>query len=344
MGEYLSSPNTDKITDKGSNSFLSYGVCSMQGWRKTMENTFIAKASGQGKEGNFDVFGIFTGNGGAEVAQYAQKHFCEELFANDKFNSYQIKNALTETFLKMDSLMLKTEGQNELRKFRENNKKIEDKNENKLDDEKYEYTIVMKKMLGKDEKEEDLEGAYSGCSACVGVFDKKNRKIYFAGVGNTEVSICNSTEEKTDYDSFFTEHKPSDKLEHNRIMDAGGWFVDEYLKGNLNSTRGLGFFDYKLDKNKKELAKPFVSSKPELKEYVIPKGKTFILFISEGILDCIKRDDLSRIIKQRLDENIKNDKLEEILSNIFDDLNAEDLYNNLGKVYNNMTSILIIIN
>lgn len=38
MGAYLSSPKTEKTSEDGENDRLRYGLSSMQGWRKTMED------------------------------------------------------------------------------------------------------------------------------------------------------------------------------------------------------------------------------------------------------------------------------------------------------------------
>ena len=38
MGNYLSSPKTEKFSEDGDNGTLKFGVSSMQGWRSSMED------------------------------------------------------------------------------------------------------------------------------------------------------------------------------------------------------------------------------------------------------------------------------------------------------------------
>lgn len=67
------------------------------------------------------LFGIFDGHGGHEVARFVELHFIEELKKNDNFFKKNFEQALKETFLKMDELMLKKEGLSELLKIKSNN-------------------------------------------------------------------------------------------------------------------------------------------------------------------------------------------------------------------------------
>ena len=69
MGDYLSKPNIDRHADDGENGVvnisanlqLRYGVCAIQGWRKSMEDSHITKVDvGDG----VSIFGVFDGHGG----------------------------------------------------------------------------------------------------------------------------------------------------------------------------------------------------------------------------------------------------------------------------------------
>ena len=42
MGPYLDIPVTEKESEDGSNRDLVYGACSMQGWRKAQEDSYVA--------------------------------------------------------------------------------------------------------------------------------------------------------------------------------------------------------------------------------------------------------------------------------------------------------------
>jgi hypothetical protein len=43
MGDFLDKPMKDKNPEKGNNDMCSWGVCSMQGWRKSMEDAHISE-------------------------------------------------------------------------------------------------------------------------------------------------------------------------------------------------------------------------------------------------------------------------------------------------------------
>ena len=73
MGEFLSVPIKDKVTEEGENPSVKYASCGMQGWRKRMEDSHIADLNVGGK--GINVFGVFDGHGGKEVAQWVKKNF-----------------------------------------------------------------------------------------------------------------------------------------------------------------------------------------------------------------------------------------------------------------------------
>ena len=81
--DFLPSPILTKELFSGENTLLRYGVCSMQGWRKRMEDTHITDIS-KGENGRFNIFGIFDGHGGKEVAQYVSNHFTNAFLLNEK--------------------------------------------------------------------------------------------------------------------------------------------------------------------------------------------------------------------------------------------------------------------
>ena len=121
MGEFLSTPIKDKITHDDENSFvniifinflyhiqLRFGSCSMQGWRKRMEDSHITDLD-IGPSNKTQIFGVFDGHGGSEVAKFVANHFTEEFLKNQSYLKNDIKKALEENYQKMDSLMLQKE-------------------------------------------------------------------------------------------------------------------------------------------------------------------------------------------------------------------------------------------
>ena len=65
MGDFLSSPKMEKEFFSGENEILKYGLCSMQGWRRTMEDATMAIADFDKK--NSYLFGVMDGHGGKNL-------------------------------------------------------------------------------------------------------------------------------------------------------------------------------------------------------------------------------------------------------------------------------------
>ena len=85
----------------------------MQGWRKRQEDAHIAAVS-LGEKKHIDVFGVFDGHGGKEISQFVSNHFIEELIKNKNIDS-DMSQALKETFIKMDEIMITKESIEEIK-------------------------------------------------------------------------------------------------------------------------------------------------------------------------------------------------------------------------------------
>ena len=76
MGSYLSAPITEKESESGScRAGHTFGVSSMQGWRRSQEDAHIVHQLPNGT----NVFGVVDGHGGREVSNFAKAHFAEAL-------------------------------------------------------------------------------------------------------------------------------------------------------------------------------------------------------------------------------------------------------------------------
>lgn len=89
MGHYLSEPITEKEVEKGesdeaSDLKLVYSCVSMQGWRRTMEDTYyVNSALPQGEA----LFCVFDGHGGREVSLFCRMEFERTLLSQDAYHS-----------------------------------------------------------------------------------------------------------------------------------------------------------------------------------------------------------------------------------------------------------------
>eukprot|EP01071_Lankesteria_metandrocarpae_P003887 Lankesteria_metandrocarpae@DN3245_c0_g1_i1.p1 len=81
MGVYLTKPKTDKKSECGGDfSEIAFGLTSMQGWRKNMEDAHLIHANLDNK--NIALFGVFDGHGGPAVARWVGKNMLREFQRN----------------------------------------------------------------------------------------------------------------------------------------------------------------------------------------------------------------------------------------------------------------------
>lgn len=159
-------------------------------------------------------------NIGKEVAQYVQNHFTEEFLKSKCYKSNQYKQALVDTFLKIDELLVTPQGVAELKveakKAKEEDEKI-NKNSNKQD---------PLRNLAYGSKEDDI-AMYTGCTSCVVLVE--NNRIICANAGDSRAVLC----KKGKAYPLSIDHKPELDTERNRIYKAQGWVSDGRVKGIL---------------------------------------------------------------------------------------------------------------
>ena len=86
----------------------------MQGWRSSNEDTHIALLDFRP---GFSLLAVFDGHGGAEVAKFCENHFVKELLKDSDFNAGNYEQALKNTFLTVDNLLLRPNGRKELLRY-----------------------------------------------------------------------------------------------------------------------------------------------------------------------------------------------------------------------------------
>lgn len=110
MGAYLDTPVKDKNSEHGSNELMSWGLCSMQGWRCNQEDDHLVEMITQPADGQKAMlFCVWDGHGGKEVAEYAREKFKTIFIEQPEFKQGKYKEALIQSFLDFDRLVEKTE-------------------------------------------------------------------------------------------------------------------------------------------------------------------------------------------------------------------------------------------
>lgn len=202
MGVYLSKPNKEKDHGDGEAKDLRFGYSSMQGWRTGMEDAHIADV--KVAEG-IKLFAVFDGHGGVEVAKFCASNFVPQLKANKNFHNQKYKEALEETFLKMDEMLVSPEGEKQLKSYK---------------------------------KDSDTKSC-AGCTANVCLITPT--EIICANAGDSR-SLVFGPEGTI---PLSKDHKPNDEIELQRIRTAGGYVSDGRVNDNLNLSRAIGDLEYK---------------------------------------------------------------------------------------------------
>lgn len=136
----------------------------MQGWRKSMEDSHITHLDII--EGEVSLFAVFDGHGGCEVARFVEAHMVDELKKLETFKKGNYKQALIDTFLLLDKMLLS-------------------------DKHKKELTTISQKygQMASGQTFDGSELAYqAGCTACVALVTKT--EIYVANAGDTRCVIA----------------------------------------------------------------------------------------------------------------------------------------------------------
>ncbi len=166
---------------------------------------------------------------GKEVAQFVKAHFTQELVNNKSYKLGNLKNALIETFLRMDEIMIESAGKLELKKLARLSKE-EDELQNQKDKNSTNKQMDMFQKLFDPRAQEDCDIAMmTGCTSSVCVIDEHNKKIYFANAGDSRAVLCKNGVAYP----MTIDHKPDLDTEKNRIYKADGWVSEGRVKGNF---------------------------------------------------------------------------------------------------------------
>jgi protein phosphatase 1G len=304
----------------------------MQGWRKRQEDAHIASVS-QGDKKNIHIFGVFDGHGGKEISQFVSKHFTEELLKNKNLEN-DMKQALKETFIKMDEIMVTEQGIEEIKEHARKSK-AEDDLQSKNDPPSSQTSLLMQ-LLGPKDTESNTISMRTGCTACVLAVDEKNKKLYFANAGDSRVVMSKGGVAYAQSE----DHKPELESEKTRIYKAQGWISEGRVKGNLNLTRGFGDLEYKQNKDLSP-EEQMITANPDIKIEDFDKDIDFVIIGCDGIWDCLKNQEACDFVSKKLKED-PNIKLSKIIEEMMDSIIAKDLYSETGVGCDNMTCIIIL--
>ncbi|KAI4251330.1 MAG: hypothetical protein LQ352_004919 [Teloschistes flavicans] len=205
MGQTLSEPVIEKVSDDGQDDRVAFGVSAMQGWRISMEDAHAAVLDLQAEDldkvfqaatpdKRLSFFGVYDGHGGDRVALYAGENVHKILAKQETFKKGDYEQALKDGFLATDRAIL-------------NNPKYEEE--------------------------------VSGCTASVGLISQTT--IYVANAGDSRSVLGVKGRAKP----LSFDHKPQNEGEKARICAAGGFVDFGRVNGNLALSRAIGDFEFK---------------------------------------------------------------------------------------------------
>ena len=120
----LAEPISKKIYKSYEDENIRVGICLMQGWRKTMEDTTLAMPNFDGQENS--LFGIFDGHGGSIVSQFVACNI-ENILKNSKYyKKANYEKSLVDSFILLDELLKNKSVDTFLKKIRSHQKDLND--------------------------------------------------------------------------------------------------------------------------------------------------------------------------------------------------------------------------
>ena len=325
MGDLLTIENGQNhkkyIFDGMENSFR-YGICSMQGWRDTMEDSVIAETC-LGPDQNTHIFGVFDGHGGREISNFITNHFVEEFLKNPNYMKGDIKACLKETFINLDNKL------NSLSAMREMTK--DHKSFLKEYNLKEELNLSYAKDLNGNFYIEDL-GYEKGSTGLICVIH--DGIIYFANAGDSRGILIRKDKK---FLVLTNDHKPISITEKQRIKKAGCKIIEGRVNGQLDLSRGFGDFRFKLRKDLKP-EQQAITVCPEIKMINRDSKDLFIILACDGVWDCVSNEKISQFFYEKvIDDRDKN--LSNIIADLFNRIVADSPLKEKGT--DNMTCILL---
>ena len=355
MGNELDTPILTKNSFDKETEYIKYGSSSVQGWKTIMEeyNFFLSDIYPNTNK-KIDIFGLFSGDGGPEVAKYICNIFPDKLISNNNFKEGKFEEALKETFIEIDSTLNSDKAKMELKKI-EQEFKLNEKEEidliNKtcgngedLPDRELEQIKCIKDLLNPRNLKDYNISFFSGCSGIVIIIS--NEKIYIANIGNIRC-IPIDTNLEIIPEKVTKIITVNDEQEKNRIL-----FSQEFKEKKkiypefIENSREFGFFDYKENKWLKHEDQA-ISSEPDIIELDYDKIK-YLIIGSNGLFEQGDNTDeifynkcnrkLAEYFIEKINKNNNNKKLSSLIEDYLDKIIPKTKNNNIDIKYQNYLS------
>ena len=242
------------------------------------------------------------------MARFVSKHFTQELLASNDFLQKNFSSALSETFFRMDELLVSPRFAHELQWLK----------------------------LDPGEAPDELfdDPSHAGCTAIVALI--VGEMLYLASAGDSRCLLSDTT----GFSVPFIEHKPDNPQEKARILKAGGYVRKKRICGNLNLSRAIGDFEYKTPSLRRE--QQMITAMPDVVVREIGDME-FLLLGSDGVWESKGTEGVFQDIKERLFMRKQDPAM--ALEAVLDDSIAKERKGNFSDRkggFDNVTGVLVV--
>lgn len=246
---------------------------------------------------------------GQQVALFAAKNLPKVLKESANFKAGNYKQALIDSFIKIDEILESEEGKKQLAE-------------------------ISAECMKKDTiyPQMDIENLANcvGCTACVALITKT--EIYVANAGDSRcvLSVGGKAMDMSE------DHKPDLEKEKKRIIDAQGYVEDNRINGSINLSRSLGDLDYKQNPKLKRDSQLIIPT-PDIRMEKISGNTEFLVVACDGIWDCFSSQEAVDFIAKK----IKKEKISKIIEEMMDTIIPSDINEKGGLGCDNMSCIVV---
>lgn len=242
------------------------------------------------------------------MARFVSKHFTPELLSSNDFLQKNFPAALSETFFRMDELLV---------------------------DPRFAHELQWLKLDPGEAPDELFEDpSHAGCTAIVALI--VGDMLYLASAGDSRCLLGTTT----GFSVPFVEHKPDNPQEKARILKAGGCVTKRRVCGNLNLSRAIGDFEYKTQGLRRE--QQMITAMPDLVEREIGDLE-FLLLGSDGVWESKGTKGIFEDIKEKL--FVKKQEPAMALEKVLEDSIAKERKGDFGTRkggFDNVTGVLVV--
>lgn len=325
MGQILSNPVIDKECHQGIDTFSSFGLCSMQGWRTSMEDAHIVELNIWAKYVSQEIqrvneesvidhlamYGVFDGHGGSAVAKFCGSQF-STIFREQMIESLKHYQTNENSNLFCLSSVLKKMLIHSI-----------------IDT----FQITDQRIL----TDQLLQNDHSGSTCSCVLISKKIETVICANAGDSRSVLATNGVAKT----LSFDHKPSLVNERSRIIAANGFVETGRVNGNLALSRAIGDFEFKTN-DTVSAEEQVVTSFPDILVHKINySNDDFLILACDGIWECLTSQECVNMIYRGIISTETN-SLNEIASKMVDICCAPSTEGS-GIGCDNMTIIIVAL-